>query len=196
MKLGRWTAAVILSGVLSLNCIVAVVPASGSVEIDGTVFESKRTVQGTDLYLSGTALLRYLLVIKAYTGALYLPQGLDGADVLLDIPKQLVLEYRVAIAAQDFAIATADSIRSFVDDDTYERLETRIDQLNSLYRDVVPGDRYSLTYIPGSGTTLALNEKSLGIITGADFAAAVFAIWIGEKPIDTGFRDRLLGGKP
>jgi len=35
--------------------------------------------------------------------------------------------------------------------------------------------------------------ETLGTIPGDDFAAAVFAIWLGRNPIDTGFRDALLG---
>lgn len=195
MRRYQYTAAVILPGLLALGCFVSLASSARAAEVDGTVFESNITVNGTHLHLAGTALLRYLLVIKAYAGALYLPPGLNGRQALSDIPKQLVLEYRVGIAARDFAKATADSIKSFVDNDTYEQLETRIEALNSLYVDVIPGDRYSLTYLPGSGTELALNKKSLGNIHGADFAAAVFSIWIGEKPIDAGFRDKLLGVK-
>jgi hypothetical protein len=64
---------------------------------------------------------------------------------------------------------------------------------------VKPGDRYALTYVPGVGTELALNGTTLGTVEGADFAAAVFAIWLGPQAIDeslktqlhTGFRGRL-----
>ena len=58
-------------------------------------------------------------------------------------------------------------------------LQSRIDNLAALYRDVKPGDRYALTYIPDEGTTLSLNGETLGSIPGDDFARAVFAIWLG-----------------
>ena len=61
-------------------------------------------------------------------------------------------------------------------------------------RDVQKGDRYALTYVPGAGTTLALNGRPLGTIEGADFAAALFTIWLGTKdPMDASFRLALLG---
>jgi hypothetical protein len=50
-----------------------------------------------------------------------------------------------------------------------------------------------LTYIPGKGTTLSYNTIPLGTIEGIEFSKALFSIWIGENPIDEGFRDRLLG---
>jgi Chalcone isomerase-like len=67
-----------------------------------------------------------------------------------------------------------------------------LDRLNAWYRDVEPGDRYSLTYVPGVGTELALNDQRLGVIDGAHFADAYFRIWHGDRPIDASLRDRLL----
>ena len=58
---------------------------------------------------------------------------------------------------------------------------------------VQPGDRYSLTYIPGVGTELALNGTPRGVIEGADFAAAIFSLWLGENPFDRQFKQALLG---
>jgi hypothetical protein len=58
---------------------------------------------------------------------------------------------------------------------------------------VEPGDRYALTYIPGMGTELSLNGEAKGTIQGADFAAAIFSIWLGTKPIDKGLKRQLLG---
>ena len=70
-----------------------------------------------------------------------------------------------------------------------ENLRGKID---ALYQDVEPGDRYALTYVPGAGTELAKNGEPLGVIPGADFASAYFAIWLGDDPIDASLRDQLL----
>lgn len=74
--------------------------------VDGTPFSNTVTVHQNRLDLQGAALLRYMYFIEAYTGALYLPDTADGSHALEDIPKHLVLEYRVAISAEDFARAT------------------------------------------------------------------------------------------
>lgn len=39
---------------------------------------------------------------------------------------------------------------------------------------------------------LVLNGKPLGTVPGNDFASAIFSVWLGEDPIDRGFRDTLL----
>ena len=75
---------------------------------------------------------------------------------------------------------------------TLRALRPKIDELNALYRDVNAGDRYSLTYLPSWGTELALNGRPLGRVEGADFGAAVFAIWLGPSPVDRGLRRALL----
>lgn len=54
-------------------------------------------------------------------------------------------------------------------------------------------DRYSLTYEVGRGTELALNGTPKGVIGGADFAAAMFSIWIGPHPLNESLRSALLG---
>jgi hypothetical protein len=59
--------------------------------------------------------------------------------------------------------------------------------------DVEPGDRYAITYVPGVGTELSLNGQTRGIIEGQDFASALFALWLGEKPFDKRFKADLLG---
>jgi hypothetical protein len=61
-----------------------------------------------------------------------------------------------------------------------------------MYEDIEPGDRYALTYLPGVGTELARNGRRLGVIEGADFSSALFAIWLGERALDDSLRRQLL----
>jgi hypothetical protein len=164
-----------------------------TVKVYGTSFDKKMMVLEYPLQLKGTALLRYLVFIEAYAGALYLPKDISGEQALNDIPRHLVLDYRVGIQAKKFGEATTIKIKDSVNSEVYNRLASKVDQLNQLYRNVTPGDRYTLTYIPGKGTTLAYNTIPLGTIEGREFSTALFSIWIGESPIDEGFRDRLLG---
>lgn len=175
---------------LTMNASIA---GPKSVVIDGSKFPNTIKADQWSLHLKGTALLRHLVFVKAYAGALYLPELVDGDRALNDIPRHLVLEYKVAISADDFARATTTKIKESVSQDEYNQLSSRIEQLNNLYEDVNPGDRYSLTYHPDSGTQLLLNGNRLGAVDGADFSKALFSIWIGKNPIDKTFRDKLLG---
>ncbi len=170
-----------------------IAPQVNGAEIEGIEFKNSVTVNGTTLSVRGTGLFRYLGFLKAYVGALYVEEGTPTDAVLEDKAKRLELEYFHAIKGEDFGPATDKVIVKNTDMETIERLRPRIDYHNSLYRDVQPGDRYSLTYIPGQGTELALNDKPIGTIEGADFAAAIYAMWLGQKPMNKSFRKQLLG---
>jgi hypothetical protein len=162
-------------------------------EIEGVRFAAEVRAGAATLRLSDVGLMRYRYVIKAYVAALYLGEGGRPADVLADAPKRLEIEYFYAIKATGFANATVEGIAANVPPETLAKLRPRIDRLNGFYRDVKPGDRYALTYIPGVGTELALNGAKLGTVEGADFGAAVFAIWLGPKAIDESLKTQLLG---
>jgi hypothetical protein len=166
-------------------------PASAG-RIEGVDFPERVSVEGVDLELQGLALLRYKIFFKGYVAALYLDPGEDRARVLGDVPRRLEIEYFWSIPADAFAGITSDGIARNVDERTLESLQARIEQLNGLYRDVRPGDRYALTYLPGIGTELALNGEPRGLIEGADFASALFALWLGESALDASLRQQLL----
>lgn len=167
--------------------------ATATVEIAGVHFARSHQLSSGDLPLRGQALLRYMVFIKAYVGALYIPEHVDHRQVLDPVPRRLELAYFHAIQAADFAKATRSKMADNVTPAEMERLSERLERFNALYRDVQPGDRYALTYLPGQGTALSLNGRQLGIVEGNDFAAAVFAIWLGPQPIDRSFKKALLG---
>ena len=180
-------------GVLgALFIAVATVPPSAAAELEGVHFPDQVRSGDLTMRLSCVGLLRYKLIFKAYVAALYLGDGAAAGDVLADVPKRLELSYFWSISGEDFGKAGDDILAQNVDAETFAALRPRLDRINGWYRDVKPGDRYSLTYIPGIGTELALNGRRLGLIEGADFAAAYFRIWFGDHPLDTGLRDQLL----
>lgn len=179
---------------ISLVLIAAVIIPCGldAAEIEGASFKTSLIVGNTTLDLTGTGLLRYW-GFKAYVGAFYIEEGCTIEEALSDKAKRIEIEYLRPIRGKDFGPATDKSIARNVDLETYIQLRSRIDYHNSLYEDVQPGDRYSLTYIPGKGTELALNGEPKGTIEGADFAAAVFSIWLGPEPINESFKRSILG---
>ena len=160
--------------------------------IEGVTFADRYQAGTTPLVLNNVGLLRYRVVFKGYVAALYLGEGIRPEAVLTDVPKRLELEYFWSIAGSDFGKAAEKILGDNFPTTQIDSLRSRLERLNGLYENVKPGDRYSLTYIPGVGTELALNGKPKGIIEGADFGAAYFAIWLGAKPLDTSLKTQLL----
>jgi hypothetical protein len=131
-------------------------------------------------------------VVKVYAAALYLPPGSGPFDPANDLPRRLEFSYLVGIAGRDFGPAAERLLAQGFGPEALAPLRDRLDRLSAAYLDVKPGDRYALSYLPGTGTELTLNGRRLALIEGADFARAYFAIWLGHRPLDEPLRDRLL----
>jgi long-chain acyl-CoA synthetase len=175
-----------------LVCVMHVAGAAAA-EIRGIRFDDQYRTANLVLPLRGLGTLKYMMVINVYVAALYLGDGVPSEAVLSDTPKRLLIHYFRDIEAKDFARSTETLIMKNVGSEVFERLRPRIARLNALYEDVQEGDRYSLAYIPGTGTEIALNGISKGVVVGADLARAVFSIWFGASPLDTSLKKTLLG---
>jgi hypothetical protein len=167
-------------------------PSLHALTTENVTFAESAQAGPVTLSLHNAALLRYLKVVKAYVAALYLPKGVGPGQVLSDVPKRLELHYFVSIKGPDFGKGAEPTLERNQTPAELARLRERIDRINAVYRDVKPGDRYALTYLPGKGTELALNGSPLAVIEGADFAAAYFGIWLGREPIDEKLKSGLL----
>ncbi len=148
---------------------------------------------GVTLTLRGDALLRVGYIFKVYWASLHVGEGAATTNVLGDVPKRLELVYLRNISAEDLIGAGDDALRRQVPADQLKALQPRIDRINAWYRDVKPGDRYTLTYIPGLGSELALNGAPLGVVEGADFASAYFGIWLDPRIPYKDFHARITG---
>ncbi len=166
---------------------------AAAAELEGVSFTPLSQVGPHTFPLRGMGLAKYLRVIKVYVAALYLDPAVGPDRVLDDVPKKLELSYLRTLKAGDFAQAANKVLPDNVPAATIAQVRPRVEQLHRLYEDIQPGDRYTLTYVPGVGTELAHNGKAKGIIPGADFAAAYFAIWLGPDPINLSLKEGLLG---
>jgi hypothetical protein len=57
------------------------------------------------------------------------------------------------------------------------------------------GEQMVVTYVPGTGTTLAIRGKDKVTIPGLPFAQAVFSVWFGPKPPTSDLKNGMLGKK-
>lgn len=179
-------------------------------EIEGVVFGEEVQVADTTFKLYGLGTVHYLALFKVYVGALYLPPeelSLKGAspkglspkggapDGFAGLPRRLELAYLYDFKAADFRRAMRKRIVLGLSEEARTRLAARIDAFGALFRDVRAGERYAMTFVPGSGTTLLLNDLPLGTVPGTDFADALFDIWLGSQPLDADFRAAVLRGR-
>lgn len=189
--LKRKQAPVILMTLMTF--ILACPPEGGARLVEGVYFTPRVVASEVPMVLNGVGLKTLWKVVKVSVAGLYLAEGVSPDAALSDVPKRLEIEYFHAISGRDFAKLTEKLLRDNLDATALRTLQPRIDRLNALYVDVKPGDRYALTYIPGRGTILALNGNDLGSIEGEDFGSAVFAMWLGRRPLSDSLKKELLG---
>ena len=155
-------------------------------------FETEKEINGMKQPLRGMGLLEYL-GFDMYTGALYAPSEAQSIEAVLgDVPKSLVLHYHRGIKIE-WMNKAAEKILQKNPNIHYAEIEERVKQIGAAYKKVKKNDRYELTYVPGTGTSLFLNDEHQITIPGEDFARAYLGIWISEYPANKGLRDRLLG---
>lgn len=154
-------------------------------------FDETVTVNETTLQRVGTGSFSWMF-FKVYDGAYYQDAQNPRQPPLDNVAKRLVLQYHRKLTAEQFRKSGNGFLEKNLDPQTLDSLRDRLRKLNDAYKDVQKGDRYALTYLPGHGTTLALNGQPLVTIKGQDFARAYFSIWLGEDPVKASFRDQLL----
>lgn len=181
-----------VAGILAVS--VAVATGAGAVELAGVSLPDAVQVAGSTLKLNGAG-IRKKVIIKVYVGGLYLAAPKTDPVTILatDEPRQMIMHFvykevesaKVTEAFREgFANNSAASLAA---------LQARLDAFCALWPTMRAGDRAVMTYVPGSGTTLAINGKELGTTLGKDFADALFAVWLGQKPADSGLKEGLLG---
>jgi hypothetical protein len=153
------------------------------------------TVQagGATLTLNGLG-LRSKLGVKVYIAGLYLSQKSTDPNAIIkaDAPKRIVMQF---VHAASKAQMTDAFDESFSDNtpDARKTMKADIDRLLGALEAVKEGDQMVFTYVPGTGTTLAINGKEKMTIAGAGFSQVIFSVWLGPKPPNAGLKKGILG---
>lgn len=136
----------------------------------------------------------YGIFFDVYEAALFTEPGADASDVL-NAEKAFHLQFRY-LREIDKSIILQSANRMLEKNLTEEErksIDERVEKINEAYTTVRDGDTSSLTYKPGIGTTLTINNEPVITIEGQDFAQLYFRIWLGEQAISSSLKENLLG---
>jgi hypothetical protein len=159
------------------------------------LFPQRIRVEDRELQKLGEYRYTYRFFFDLYEAALFAEPGADAEDVLRagaafhlqfrylrKIDKAIILKSADQMLERNLTEAERASIAE------------RVSRINEAYTGVASGDSSSLSYQPGEGTTLRINNKPVVTIEGEDFARLYFEIWLGERPISESMKNTLLGG--
>jgi hypothetical protein len=150
-------------------------------------------VGGKTLVLNGLG-LRKKYMVKVYVAGLYLEQKSSDPGTILkpDAPKRLVMHFVRGVTKNQIADAFNESFENNTPD-AKQTMKTEIDQFLGALDSVKEGDEILLTYLPGTGTTVAINTKEKLTIASPAFAPVLFSVWLGPKPPSPDLKAGLLG---
>lgn len=163
--------------------------------VAGVTFKDKIVTQKGIIYFNGAG-LREKYTIDLYVSALYLKtQTIDGSKVVNnDEAMAISIEIISKRVTRDkFTESTKEGFKKSCGP-TLGLVKDRVDKFMDLLSDSFSiNDKIDLIYLPGIGTQVKKNGKLLGTIKGLDFKKALFGIWFGDKPADSGLKDDMLG---
>jgi len=177
--------------ILSILFMFVVSFNASAAQIAGVDFEDTYKEEGISMNLQGTG-LKTMVFFKAFAAGYY-RNAEDNQNVLGEFSKRIEVEYFVKIPGKKLNNFTIDTMKDNVTKEEFNAISNEINLMGQYFVDLKPGDRFSLTYIPGIGTKFAHNNQVTGVIKGNKFAKALFSVWIGEKPFDKDLKNRILG---
>ena len=165
-------------------------------ELAGITLPEQTTVEESTLVLNGMGLREATwLKIKVYVAGLYLEakSSDSGAILRAELPKRIVFVFVRPVGRKRLIKEWDESLKANVGDD-FAALEDRVATLHAWMPDAVgKGDEVTLTDLPGKGVVVVIKGEARGTIPGADFARALFAIWLGARPPNQALKMGLLG---
>lgn len=176
--------------------VIALVLSSAmarAADLAGVTLPESVVLGGKQLVLNGIG-IRKVVFVKVYVGGLYLEQrSKDGAAILSSEQlRRLDLVMLRDVDHERMSKALKEAINKNVRNPAPD-FGARVERFGEAIPDLKNGHHLVLTYIPGKGTIIGGTIPREVTIEGRDFAEALFALWVGPKPVDDGLKKGLLG---
>jgi hypothetical protein len=170
---------------------------SNGVQVSGVSIPETVTIKGFDqpLVLNGAG-VRKKFFISVYVGALYLPaRQLGVGNLLSDPPPNRVSMHFVysEVTKRKLDQGWIEGFEKNLPAQQLAALRPRLQRFVDLFDDMYEGDTVWLDYVPGSATVVTINGRVRGRIEGADFNAALLAVWLGREPVSESLKKAMVG---
>lgn len=173
------------------------ISVAGAAEVAGVRIEDRIRIGSQDLVLNGAG-LRTRMFFKVYVAALYLPRKAAAPAAILDSQesRRVALHLLRDLDADTLVGALKEGLRQNHTDAELAALRADIDQFEALMRGIGNGKAGDLITLDLSsdGTTVGFKGQERGKVADKDFGRALLKVWLGEKPVDVGLKQALLGG--
>lgn len=167
-------------------------------ELSGVKVEESATVAGTKLQLNGAG-IRYKAIFKVYVAELYTGKKVSSLEELVATPgpKRMAITMLRDIDARELGKLLTRGMEDNASKTEMSKLVGGLIRMGTIFseqKNLKPGDRFEIDWIPGKGTVVTVK----GVVQGEpfvepDFFKALMSIWLGAVPADYKLKDSLLG---
>jgi hypothetical protein len=168
-------------------------------EVEGYRVPERVQLNGgsAELVLNGAG-VRVQSLFKVYIGALYLPARSDDSEGILraNQPSRIMLRLLRELTPEQITTSMTRALHESLTPEQRAPLERRFKEFGAIFETLPTlrrGAQIFIDYVPSAGTTIRVDNETIGRVPGADFNQALLRTWIGERPGDAGLRNALLG---
>jgi Chalcone isomerase-like len=169
---------------------------TGSVKVKTDNFPKQIQLEGAKLALNGLG-TRYKAIFKVYDMGLYTTSKVSNLQDLISLsgPKKLQFVAHREISTSELGRLFYQGIKD--NNSTEMNLKhtvsaSRLSDIASVRSKILPGESFSIEYIPGKGMIFNVMDKPQGPPIGdAEFFSMVLKIWLGQVPADFMLKDAL-----
>jgi len=169
--------------------------ASAQTQVGAVTLPNTVNFGGQDLALNGAGIRKKAMVLKLYSGGLYLANPSSDAKSIINSGDHMAIKLHITsgfISSDAMKEAVIDGFDASMDGDTTS-LTKEIEKFVSFFNEEITEDNiFDITYQGNRGVVVYKNGAELGSITGSDFKKALFGIWLGDDPADKKLKKAML----
>jgi hypothetical protein len=165
----------------------------------GVTFPNNLQAGNSNLTLNGTG-VRKKHMIELYVAGLYTSAKTSNPNDVIDGKGSVAMKIHV-LSSMITNKKMSETMREGFEKSTHGNMapyQDRIDQfVKALSEDVHKGANYDVVYNADRALTQVIKDGQVkSEIKGEDFRKILFAIWLGDDPVDKDLKAKLLGTNP
>ena len=165
-------------------------------EVGSVTLPNSVNFNGEELALNGAGIRKKAMVLKLYSGGLYLSSPSSNANAIINADQNMAIKLHITssfVSSEAMQEAVNEGFEASMDGNT-SSLDTEIKKFIGFFsEEIVEDNIFDITYQKGKGVVAYKNGKELGVIEGMDFKKALFGIWLGDDPADNKLKKGMLG---
>ena len=179
-----------------LVAMVSVNMAFAQTQVGEVTLPNSLNFSAQELVLNGAGIRKKAMMLKLYSGGLYLPTKSSDAKAIITSDDTMAIRLVITssfVSSEAMSEAVKDGFEASTGDNTAP-IADEIKSFVSFFSDeIVEGDVFDITNQKGKGVVVYKNNTQLGVIKSAAFKKALFGIWLGNDPADSKLKKGMLG---